>query len=536
MLDELIVRNLGVIEDAHVEPGQGLTVITGETGTGKTLLLGALRMLLGQVARLDLIGPFGDEASVEGRFLATDGHEIAAGRRLTANGRSRAYLDGSVASAAALDKATVGLVEIVGQHDQLGITRPSEIRSAIDRQLDDAGRTAADSYRSAWAHHRSLLEDQALIGGDRPALERERDLARYQAAEIGRAGFASGDDVALEARLARLRNAETLRQHLTSVTQGIDRGRDELGIGVSELRKAAGLDPTLASILEELEAVEARVGDLAITVTTTVEDLMADGEDLELSEQRLHTLNDLRRKYGPTLDDVIGFGITADARAKELDGLLDRADSLERLLGASSVALATAGDELRAARAAAARRLADKAVSHLVELGFSDPLVDVGVAGAEPSAHGADGVTLLFASDSRLRPGEIGKVASGGELSRLVLALRLSGGAGDAETLVFDEIDAGVGGSTALAVGRKLAALAETRQVLCVTHLPQVAAFADKHYVVARDGASARVTALEGSDRLEELSRMLAGLPDSERGREAAEELVTLARAGRNDR
>jgi DNA repair protein RecN (Recombination protein N) len=222
MLDELIVRNLGVLRQAQLEPGAGLTVITGETGTGKTLLLGALRMLLGQAARLDLIGPFAGEASVEGRFIDTAGGEVAAVRRLTASGRSRAYLDGSIASAAALDEATAGLVEIVAQHDQLAITRPTEIRSAIDRMLDDAGHAALLAYREAWERHRALLDDQAKLGGDRHALERERDLARHQAIEISRAAFTLGDDADIETRLARLRNAETLRLHLSAAATGVD--------------------------------------------------------------------------------------------------------------------------------------------------------------------------------------------------------------------------------------------------------------------------------------------------------------------------
>ncbi len=533
MLDELIVRNLGVLESAQVEPGPGLTVITGETGTGKTLLLGALRMLLGQTARLDLIGPFGEESSVQGRFLAADGREIAAGRRLTASGRSRAYLDGAMASAAALDAATEGLVEIVAQHDQLAITRPAEIRAAIDRLLDQAGLDARVAYRGAWESHRALLDDQRRIGGDRHALERERDLARHQAAEIERAAFTGGDDKALESRLARLRNAEELRLHLGSAAERLDRGRDELGAALAELRKAASLDPTLQASLDELHTLESRIGDVVMGVSSTSQDLDVEPQELEDAEQRLNTLNELRRKYGPSLTDVLEFGTRASHRAGELDDLLERAESLSQLIVSARSELDRSGAALRDAREQAARELSSRAVTHLVELGFADPMVEVVVADAEPGPAGADGVTLLFASDSRLRAGEIAKVASGGELSRLVLALRLAGGAGDAETLVFDEIDAGVGGATALAVGRKLAALAEDRQVLCVTHLPQVAAFADLHVVVRRHGDSAAVEVVEGSKRLEELSRMLAGLPDSERGREAAEELITMARSTR---
>ncbi len=533
MLDELIVRNLGIIEEARLEPGAGLTVITGETGTGKTLLLGALRLLLGASARSDLIGPFAEEATVEGRFVTADGREVAAGRRLTATGRSRAYLDGSVASAAALDAATTGVVEIVAQHDQLSITRPSEVRAAIDQTLDAPGRASLDDYAEAWAEYRRLLADQKTIGGDRPSLERERDLLRHQISEIERAGFEPGEDVELETRLSRLRNAETLRLHVTAASEALDRGRDDLGASVAEIRKAAAYDPGLEPALGELEAIEDGMGGIAIRLGASLDDLQSEEGGLEVSEERLRALNDLRRKYGPQLDDVLAFATAAKERLDDLDDLLTRADTLDEQLDEVRSRLDIVGTALMGARVRAAETLAVTAEHHLRELGFKDPIVAPVVAPGEPSASGTDIVELRFASDRRLKPGEIAKVASGGELSRLVLALRLAGGAGDTETLVFDEIDAGVGGVTALEVGRKLAALAEHRQVLCVTHLPQVAAFADLHYVVTRTDDGASVAVVDADKRIEELSRMLAGLPDSERGREAAEELVDLARAGR---
>lgn len=533
MLDELVVRNLGIIEEARLEPGTGLTVITGETGTGKTLLLGALRLLLGQGARSDLIGPFDDEASVEGRFVLADGREIGAGRRLTASGRSRAYLNGSIASAAALDEAATGVVEIVAQHDQLAITRPAEIRAAIDRALDGSGKKTLRIYRDTWDDYRALLADQRALGGDRQALERERDLLRHQVDEITSAGFAPGDDTELETRLSRLRNAEALRAHLGAGADSLDRARDSLGSTVSELRKAAVLDQSLSALLEDLEATEDGLGDLALRLGSSFDGLDADERELADGEERLRALNDLRRKYGPTLGDVLAFESEAAGRLTELDDLSSRADTIEERLAAVRSRLTDVGTELLAAREKAAKALAGEAERHLRELGFSDPLVAPRIEAAEPSAAGADSVRLTFASDRRLKPGEIAKVASGGELSRLVLALRLAGGAGETETLVFDEIDAGVGGATALAVGRKLASLAEARQVLCVTHLPQVAAFADRHYVVTRAGNDASVGLVDADRRLEELSRMLAGLPDSDRGKEAAEELMALARSSR---
>ncbi len=531
MLDELIVRNLGVLAEARLEPGPGFTVITGETGAGKTLLLGALRLLLGQAARPDLIGPFGDEAVAEGRFVTGTG-EFGAGRRMTSGGRSRAYLDGSIASAAALDDATDGLIEIVGQHDHLLLTKPGEARRLVDHSLSDSGRDRLAAYRRAWDEVARIRGDIDQIGGDVRALERQRDLLRFQAREIGSAGFEVGDEEALDIGLARLRNSDSLNQHLNAAAESVSKARDRVGSAVAELRRAGQLDPSLSALLATAEALEADTGELTVSLRVALEDLAADPDQLEKLEARLRELNDLRRKYGPNLEDVMAFHREAVERETAVTALLGRAGQLENDVGLALEVLEQTGKDLRAHREEAGARLAEDAARHLVELGFVAPHLSVAVEPAPPARDGADSVTLRFASDERLTPGDISRVASGGELSRLVLALRLAGGAGGSGTVVFDEIDAGVGGATALAVGRKLAAVSTERQVLCVTHLPQVAAFADKHYVVERLPTGATVRLVNGDDRVEELSRMLAGLPDSERGREAAGELLELARTG----
>jgi DNA repair protein RecN (Recombination protein N) len=245
-------------------------------------------------------------------------------------------------------------------------------------------------------------------------------------------------------------------------------------------------------------------------------------------------IGDLRRKYGDTLSHVIGFGREVAARAETLESLLDRADSLTGEIEEARKRLAGNGEALTAARRRAAKSLAETAAGHLSELGFTEPLVRVLLEPASPGPGGCDRVSLRFASDAALEPGPVGRIASGGELSRLVLAINLAAGVADVPIVAFDEIDAGIGGSTALAMGRKLAALAGGRQVLVVTHLPQVAAFADSHFVVERTDTRARVRRVEGRERLAELTRMLGGLPDSERGQSHAAELLALAAEARS--
>jgi len=535
MLDELVVRNLGLIEEARVCPGRGLVVVSGETGTGKTLLLGALRLLLGADARPDLVGPFGDEAVVEGRFLV-DGEEVVAGRRLPREGRSRAYLDGSLASGKQLEGRLGSLVEIIGQHDQVFLTRQSEVRSLVDDLLDSDGRQALNAYRSARTAAGELERARSTLGGDVRALARELDLARFQAEEIARAGFNPGDDDRLEKLADRLRNAEALVIHLQNSTSLAEASSESLGEAVSELRKSARLDRDLESLAGQAGEAADALRELGRSIRLAAEGIAADPEALMEVEQRLTLLGDLRRKYGPSLDDVLAFGAEAARKSEELAGLLGKADSIDVEIARAQAEVASQGVLLAEARRRAAGILAEGAAGHLRDLGLSDPVLAIEVVDADPGPSGADQVRMLFASDRRLQPGEVAKVASGGELSRLVLSLRLAArsGAGkvSASVLAFDEIDSGVGGTTALELGRKLGALAGTCQVLCVTHLPQVAAFADSHFVVERSKNRATVREIDGEHRIAELSRMLAGLPESSRGREAATELVAIARGG----
>jgi DNA repair protein RecN (Recombination protein N) len=529
MIDELIVRNLGLIEEAHVLPGPKLTVITGETGTGKTLLLGALRLLLGETSKPDLVGPFGDEATVDGRFITSTGTEIAASRRMPRTGRSRAYLDGTVASAAALDEATSGMVEIIGQHDQLSLMRPSEARRLLDAVLDGDGLSAKAEYRTLWEKLAGLRERQEQLGGDRRSLERERDLADHQATEIATSGFAIGDDTELERQLARLRNAAELTEFLATAQRAVEQTRETFDEAVTSARRAARLDDGLDGLTDALAAIEQSLGDVAIEVGDEIDALEDDPAALEEAEARFAALSDLKRKYGSTLDEILEFGREMSEQARALSELLDSADRIAGDIEATTRKLEDAAGQLTAARLRAGQAVTRAAVQHLGDLGFRDPVLDVLIEPTELRPSGRDRVTLQFASDRRLTPGDLARVASGGELSRLVLALRLAGGPGDVEALVFDEIDSGIGGTTAVEVGRKLAALSNRHQVLCVTHLPQVAAFADVHYVVTRTEHAATVQRVDGDERVAELSRMLAGTADSEHTKRAAADLLDMA-------
>jgi DNA repair protein RecN (Recombination protein N) len=495
------------------------------------LLLGALRLLLGAQGRRDLVGPHGDHAVVQGRF-SIDGEEVVAVRRLTAAGKSRAYLDGIMAPVGALGLRLGGSVELTAQHGHVLLGRPEHVRDIVDAFTGDEGASARGAYAEAWEASRLLDRRRQAIGGDRRAVERELATVRHHVDDIAGAGFAPGDDVALEGLAGRLRNARAILDDLDQAAAGLgeDGAERHLDTAVRALARAAALDPGLVAVAEQATQVADLMGELRGDVARAATGLDDDPGRLDEVEHRVARLGELRRRYGDTLDDVLAFAAAAAARAEELKGLLATADDLDNAIASAAATLASAGDHLREVRRGGAERIAAAAVSHLAELGFADPVVAITVSEASPGPVGADRVELRFSSDVSIDPGPVARVASGGELSRLVLALRLASRSEEAPITVFDEIDAGVGGKVALQLGRKLAGFAAGRQVLCVTHLPQVAAHADEHYVVERSGAVTEVHLLDRAGRVEELARMLAGMPDSERGRGHAAELLATAR------
>jgi len=531
MLDELSVSNLGLIPTARIEPGPGLVVITGETGTGKTLLLGALRLLRGEQARKDQIGPNGDETAVKARFVEDDTERIL-GRRVDRR-RSRATIDGAMATAGNLAEALAGVLDVVGQHDRTLLSDPRAVRRLLDGAMSEGGTEALSRYRAAWEILVDTEGQAAALGGDHRALERELDMVRFQRDEIVAAAFVPGDDDELAERASRLRNSEELRERLAAVQSaaGESGASASLENADRELRAASRTAPSLEPLAELSSQLNELLSEFTAEITRVSADLDHDPLDLERVEQRLALLGDLKRKYGDDLDAVLSFAADATTRAAELETLLDRSGEIASLLVAARSGVMGAADALREQRREAAEGICRSAIGHLQDLGFSDPYVGFRVAQREPGPDGADQVTLEFASDSGLVPGPVAKIASGGELSRLILALRLASGTSDASIIAFDEIDAGTGGATALAMGGKLKDLARNRQVFCVTHLPQVAAYAESHFVVRREGNTASVSEVQDDERLEELSRMLAGLPDSERGREHAAELLSIAGA-----
>ncbi len=531
MLHHLRVVNLGVLTDAALDLEPGFNVITGETGTGKTLLLGGLRLLLGEKADAAKVGDQAGEARAEGLFESEE-NEVVVARTVPASGRSRSYADGVLVSAGSLADRLGPLVEVIGQHDQLALRRPSIVLGLIDVSAPDLVAEPQAAYRGVWDTLVSARRDVETLGGDSMTLRRELDLVAFQAGEIASAAPGDDEDTQLEGDASRLRNSEEISVNLSDSARLLEDLGEAIGEVVARLRKVADLDPGSKSLAGEAELVAEQLSDLSRGISGAWEGVEQDPGTLAEVEQRLTALGDLKRKYGRTLAEVNDFGRQASDRAGEIERLLRMADQIDERLRSAEAALESAAANLTAARRAAGARLAQGALAHLTDLGMGEPRIEIRVGAVAPGPSGADRAEIWFSSDPRLDLAPIGSTASGGELSRLVLAVRLAARTEAGETLVFDEVDTGVGGTTALTLGRKLAELAAGGQVVCVTHLPQVAAFADAQFVVSRDGASATAARVDGDARVRELTRMLAGLPDSEAGQLAARELLAMAGGG----
>jgi DNA repair protein RecN (Recombination protein N) len=523
MLTELRVQDLGVITELSLVLGPGMTALTGETGAGKTLLVEAIDLLVGGRADAALVRPGTREAVVEGRF-DVDGRELVLARVIPNDGRSRAYVDGRLATAAALAEEGVRLVDLHGQHAHQSLLGLAAQRGALDRY----GGVDLSPLLEARRRGRELEAAIASLGGDVRARAREIDLLRFQVDDLARAAITGPDeDEQLQLEEAVLADAAAHRDAAARAVAAI--GDDE-GV-LDSLRSAiAGLQARapFAAHAARLQAVATDLDDVVAELRTAGEAIEEDPERLVAVGERRALLRELRRKYGDDLSDVLAFHVEAAERLTELEGYEGRAAHLERERQRAATEEHDAAAAVGAARRRAAPKLAAAVATQLRQLAMPKARVEVEVGDVDP---GEDVAFLLGAN-----PGEpalpLAKVASGGELARAMLALRLVLTEAP-DTLVFDEVDAGVGGEAALAVGRALGELGRRHQVLVVTHLPQVAAFADAQVAVSKRTAGGRTTAaaalVEGEARVRELSRMLSGMRESPSARHHAEELLAAA-------
>ncbi|MGW1023210.1 DNA repair protein RecN [Streptomyces sp. NPDC002577] len=571
------IRSLGVIDDAVVELSPGFTAVTGETGAGKTMVVTSLGLLLGGRADPALVRIGAKSAVVEGRITVPaessalvraeeagaelDDGALLISRTVSAEGRSRAHLGGRSVPVGVLSELADELVAVHGQTDQQGLLKLSRQRQALDRYAGDAVAVPLAKYTAAYRRLRAVTVELDEITTRARERAQEADMLRFGLDEIAAVEPRAGEDAELAAEAERLGHAEALASAAAAAHAALA-GNPEDPEGVDAATLVAGAhraldavrshDPALAGLAERIGEIGILLGDVAGELAGYADDLDADPLRLAAVEERRAALNQLTRKYGENIDAVLVWAEQSAARLTELDGDDERIGELTAERDALRDELAGLAEALTEARAEAAERfgaavtaeLASLAMPHArvtldirqTEVAEDGDGVEVGGRTVAYGPSGVDEVELLLAPHPGAPPRPIAKGASGGELSRVMLAVEVVfAGTDPVPTYLFDEVDAGVGGKAAVEIGRRLAKLAKSAQVVVVTHLPQVAAFADRQLLVEKtnDGSVTRsgVKVLEGEERVRELSRMLAGQEDSETARAHAEELLAAARA-----
>lgn len=543
MLTELSVRNVALIEEATLEFEPGLNAITGETGAGKTLLATALQLLLGGRARSESVRAGSQKATVEGTFVLPhellsrilsnalgdlyeelDGDDLAEGltlrRTLTGEGRSRCYVCGVAVPVKALSAIGERLVSYHGQREQGKLTEPAEQLGILDDFLPDAARAALDEHATLWREVERDRRELAEISSGAEARLREVDFLRYQIAEIEDSGYSAGEAAELARERERLRNVTDLLEAAgvaAAALAGEEGGAMEgVGRARSELERASGYDESLSTLLERVGGLSAEIEDVAYELRSYLDALEADPGRLNEIEGRLAGFRELERKYG---EDVEEYLEEACERLSRLENAGEETEELERRISAGEKRLEALAAEITAGRREAAEALAGRVQENLADLRLGGTTFITELAETEPGPSGRERVEFVIRPNPGEPPLPVRRYASGGELSRIMLAIRLAQESVEpGATYVFDEVDAGIGGETATAVGEKLKRLGGRNQVLTITHLPQIASGAGSQVVVAKEERGGRtitrILPVEGEERRRELARMLSGRVD----------------------
>ncbi|HEX2691759.1 MAG TPA: DNA repair protein RecN [Kofleriaceae bacterium] len=556
MLRHLRVTNFAILSDVAIELGDGMNVLTGETGAGKSLIVEAVNLLRGGRASADIPRAGADEAVVEAiveipEDLAArvasviegaglprgDNGEVFIRRVIQRGGRSRTYVNGALTTLARLAELGALLIDLSGQHQHQGLVDPGRHLEILDAFAGDPPLVAA--MASAWSELRRCDDELSALGGDERARDARIDYLRYQLEELDGAALAPGEDVSIDVERARLASVDQLQAAARAAEEllygGDDSARDRVATAAREIERVVRTDPGLDPVIRQLGEIETLIDDAADQLRGYADKLEGDPERLAWLDERLALIRRLLRKHNGSLDEVI-------AKASELRGELDvltgrdaRHAELAAIRAHSEAAAVAAAGALTKSRKQAARRLEKEVGAALSELGMGAARLSVVVEPRTLGHSGADRIELMLASNKGEDTRPLTKVASGGELSRIMLALKLAlRRADEVATYVFDEVDAGIGGTTAQVVGSQIRAVADHRQVLCVTHLPQIAAYADQHFHVEKTELAGRtethVHRLNAVARKDELARMLGGQATSKAKAHAAELLAEAAR------
>jgi DNA repair protein RecN (Recombination protein N) len=560
VLRELRIENLLLIERAELRLGEGLNAITGETGAGKTVLAHSIDLLMGGKARPQIVRPGAEEAWVEGVFDLREGllaepemadvaarlpegtEEIVLGRRVSSSGRTAAFLAGRAASAADLKLLGSRLLAFYGQHEHRKLTISSAQMEVLDGFAGGDHLALRERYREA---HRECVRLQAELTELRErdgSRERDLDLYRFELSEIEQVAPDPAEEAELSAERMRLRHAEGLREAATGALANAAGAEEDgggaasaLSVAESLLSGAGGVDPELDALAERLGALAVELGDIATGLRGYLDGIETDPARLAAVEERLEAIDRLQRKHGGSVESVLAHAERCRAEIERLQGAETRSAEARAALEEAEARREKLGRRLSKGRAVAAGPLCERVAGELERLAMPGARLEVDL---EPCAdgfgpNGFEAVELRISPNPGMAPAPLRDAASGGELSRVMLALSGLGEGAGAGTLVFDEIDAGVGGKTARVVGERLRALGEGHQVLCITHLPQVASLAPTHFrlekEVSGERAAATVQRLDGEGVVEEIRRMLGGGSSDEAADRHARELLAAA-------
>src|SRR5688572_8872201 len=554
MIRFLAIRNLAVIESVAVDFEQSFNILTGETGAGKSILVEAVGLLLGGRATQDLIRTGEDLATVEAIFETEDGHELIVRREITSQGRSRAFINGALATAAALKDLSNRLVELHGQHEHQQLLDPAQHLALLDAWAGlDASRSEVATAYEGVRGFREQLDRLRMDDRERAA---RLDLVEFQLTELQKANLQPGEDDTLAADRQLLRSADAIQrlcgESYAELYDNEAAALTTLGHVWKRVSELAAIDPRFAPYLEARDGIKAQLEDLAFTLRDFADGIDASPERLQHVEDRLALIERLKRKHGGTLEDAIAHRDRLVAEHKALTGGESSIADIEQQLGETGGAFLAAARALSDARRSAAPKFSRAIESELGELAMERTRFEVRLATAEAEGQwtggGIDSGEFFLSPNvgEELRP--LARIVSGGELSRVMLALKTlsanalvrRGGSSDppavsAKTLIFDEVDAGIGGRVATVVGQKLQSLGDQFQVLCITHLPQIAAYGRTHFLIEKRIAGRRtvtdVTSLDGEARVAEIARMMGGAAAGDKAMESARELLSHTKA-----
>jgi DNA repair protein RecN (Recombination protein N) len=540
MLRFLSIRNLAVIDALEVEFEPGLNVLTGETGAGKSIVIEAVALLAGGRASADLVRTGEDTASVQAIFEASDGREILVRREISAQGRSRAFVDGALATTAMLKEICEGLVDLHGQHDQQALLDPGSHLGVLDVYANVT--SLSQLVEGAFPQWRALTSERQRLLMDEQQKVARLELAGFHLAEIEKAAPGApteDEDLAVERQL--LANADKLARLCAEAYESLYDGENAalagLGVTWKKVSELAAIDARFRSHADARDAIKSQLEDLAFFLRSYASGIDASPQRLQAVEDRLALLERLKKKHGPTLADVVAKRERLRMEIEELAQVSSRATQLDEELGRARNAFLKAATQLSEARREAAVRFSRALERSLAELSMAKTRCEVRFSGPLPesqwSEHGFDQAELYISPNPGEEVRPLARIASGGELSRVMLALKtLASTDAAGKTLIFDEVDAGIGGAVADVVGKRLQELGAKYQVLCITHLPQIAAYGGTHYLITKRVQSGRtltsIAPVAGDAREQELARMIAGAEPTAAVRTSAREMLAI--------